>query len=229
MQLWYNYCYIKTRLIMNINSKILLSDLEIFIKQEQKDDNFNAGMIALYQYIEKYTKEPDFILEEEFKDFALQAFLNNDLTQLGKLTNVIELFTLLYQNVEPLKNWNEGPGSLDYTIFSTFSNVLNGYTLSNFSEDWDNEWFNLFVTFKKNDGQIFKYGFDSYGRFDKENFEEADRAKYHKLRDLLNVERYESLFLYINLSVAFGLIDENKVKEEITNIKNTPTAAKKYN
>lgn len=205
---------------MNIHDNDFLNSIKVFIEKEKKDDSYNSGMMAVLQYIEQYKSQ--YILSEDFKFFALKTFLNNDTSKLDKLKDVMNLFTILNKNVPPLKDWFEGPGSLNNKMFTTFSKVLSECSLTNFSQDWDHEWFNLSLTFTKADGKVHSYVFDSYGRFDKENFDESDEGNYHNLCKLLKIERSESLFIYMILSVAFHLIDENKVKDEIIKL-NQPT------
>lgn len=207
-------------MINQIKSDKLITVInELIQKSNNSNDDFKAGMDYLLKGVQNYIKGPPFVLNEEFKKFALKEFLDNDEIQLAVFSNLIELFEIKMLKYGRTSTWNIYPDDMSGDVRDMLKECFDGVNFLRISTDFDRSAGDIdlhvsAVAKKDEDENLSFYASDYHINFNDDDDDEDYYDLIEGLNKYIKVQpHYETLLLTGCLKKMFKYINAQKVEE----------------
>lgn len=205
------------REINNSNIKDILN--KILADNDDKSEEFKSGMSCVVQGLNNYINlaPPPFVLSYQFKEFALNKFLNKDSVNLPTFEKLIELFTIKMKQIGRHSTWDVYPEEMDDEVGAMLMECFDGIEILGYSTDFDRQGVtvDLSVYVKNEDGKRATITIGDYSGLTDRGFMPSQNDNNDDLEELtmyLDEDcHYETLFLYICLKKFYQYINPKKV------------------
>lgn len=204
------------------NEEVLYVLKNIIENNNHQSEEFKAGMNYVLQNFKEYIIPPSlpFMLSTDFKEFALNAFLNNDNEKLPIFEKLIELFTIKMKQLNRYSTWGVYPEELDYEIASILIECFDGINFTT-DTDYDRQGVTIDLTVNvKKDNKMSRISIGDYQTMHDNGFmpnknddNDGNNDDLDALNGYLNEEcHYETLLLYVCLKKFYEYINPQKVE-----------------
>lgn len=180
-----------------------------------KSDEFKAGMMLVKENIKNYFKNPPYVMNKGLEAFALEYFLNNDISKLTVFSNLIELFELKMKNLAREETWNSlrEPEYMDWKVKNMLTTCFDGVTFKKISENFDRGGGIIDLTIRATtpDNKTIDVCVSEYGMEDDDDENHDEITDFY---DFLNVQiHYEALLLFVCLKKMFNYVNPQKIED----------------
>lgn len=208
-------------MVNKISSTQLIEVVNNLIKQKQDaGDGYKDGMNYILQGLKEYIKGPDFVLSEEFKNFALQHYLNNDATKIDTFSQLMELFQIKMSKIGRTSNWDIYPEEIDSGVLYSLYQCFDGINITGVNTDYDRDaiTIDLSVYIQDKDGVKSRITINDGGYIQDNDFDSDEEDDYYDEvyslgKNLNESVHYEVLVLFICLKKLYAYINPTNVEK----------------